>query len=260
MGYPVGSDDVALVTGGAHGLGAGVVRRLAGLGARVMVADIDEEAGQAVAEEVGGRFVRCDVGDYADNQAAVAAAVDQFDAVTIVSLNAGLSHGTGMGADFDPVDYRRVMAVNLDGVMFGAQAAIPALLASGGGDIVVTASIAGLIPTPLDVTYGANKSGAVGLVRALAPVLAPKGIRVNALCPGFADTAIIDSVRGMIAALGIETMSVETVIDGFMAVLASGRAGECWYVLPGSPATPFEFGQIPNLLDIYPDPTSVHSG
>lgn len=257
MERSVSSDHVALVTGGAHGIGAGIVRRLASLGARVIIADTDEETGSAVAKEVGGRFVRCDVGDFADNTAAVTAAIDQFGGLHIVSLNAGVSHGTGVGADFDPVDYRRVMAVNLDGLMFGAQAAIPALLASGGGEIVVTASIAGLIPTPLDATYGASKSGAVGLVRAMAPVLAPMGVRVNALCPGFADTAIVDSIRDMIASLGIETMSVETVVDGFMTILASDRTGECWHLLPGSPATPFEFGQIPHLRDIYPDPATV---
>lgn len=246
---------VALVTGGAHGIGAGIVRRLTSLGSRVVVADIDDEAGRRLADEVGGLFVHCNVSRFDDNQAAVSAAVETYGGLDVVALNAGVSFGAG--EEFDPAAYRRAMAINVDGVMYGAQSALPALAAHGGGDIVVSASIAGLVPTPLEPVYATNKSAVVGLVRALGPAWAARGVRVNALCPGFADTAIIDRARELIASRGIQILTVETVTAGFIAILAAGRTGECWYVLPGLPIEPFRFAEIPRLLSVYPDPSTV---
>ena len=106
-------------------------------------------------------------------------------------LNAGIATGTGLGEDFDLALYRRAMGANLDGVVFGINAVMPAMRARGGGSIVVTASLAGLAPVPMDPIYAANKHAVVGLVRSLGPALAGDGIRINAICPGFADTAII---------------------------------------------------------------------
>lgn len=248
---------VALVTGGAHGIGAGIVRRLASLGCNVVVADVDDGVGRELAEEVGGLFVHCNVSRFDDNKAAVAAALDAYGSLQIAALNAGVSFGAG--EEFDPVAYRRAMSINIDGVMFGAQAARPALSASRGGDIVVTASIAGLVPSPLEPVYAANKSAVVGLVRALGPAWASENVRVNALCPGFTDTAIIDRVREVIAERGIEVLTVESVADGFMAILTAGRTGECWYALPGLPVEPFQFAQVPHLLSVYPDPATVRA-
>lgn len=238
---------VALVTGGANGIGAALARRLAGLGARVVVADVATDAGMAVADEIQGRFVWCDVGRLADNEAAVAEAVHEFGGLDIVALNAGVTTGTFLGDGFDPDRYRRAMAVNLDGVVFGVQAALAALRERGGGDIVASASLAGLDPSPVDPLYSANKAAVVALVRALGRRFAGEGIRVNGLCPGFADTPLVDELRPMLASAGIPLLDASAVVDAFMAALTSGRSGECWYVQPGRPSEPFRFPGVPGI-------------
>ncbi|MBC6469736.1 SDR family NAD(P)-dependent oxidoreductase [Actinomadura alba] len=236
---------VALITGGANGIGAAVARRLAGLGARVVVADVDADRGSAVAGEVDGAFARCDVTEPADSVAAVATAVERFGGLDVAFLNAGVATGTPFGDDFDLGSYRRAMGINLDGVAFGVQAALPALRARGGGDIIATASMAGLTATPFDPVYGANKAAVVGLVRALGPVTATERIRVNALCPSFADTDILIPLKGELIRTGFPILAVDDVVDAFMGILTADGTGECWYVVPGRPAEPFRFRGVP---------------
>jgi len=237
---------VALVTGGANGIGRAAARRLAAGGAHVVVADVDRDGGQQVAGQVGGAFVLCDVRNIEDSQAAVAQAVNRFGGLDIAFLNAGVATTTfGLGADFDPAAYRRAMAINVDGVFFGVHAALPALTARGGGAIVLTASLAGLTAVPLDPVYCANKHAVVGLARALGPALAGHGIAVNALCPGFADTAINIGVHDVIAEARIPLLAVDDVVDAFMAILASGETGQAWYVQSGRPSEPFRFRNVP---------------
>ena len=236
---------VALVTGAAHGIGAGIARRLAGLGARVVLADVDTAAGSALAGELDGLFVPCDVSRAADSERAVAEAVRAFGGLDIAALNAGVTTGFGLGTDFEPDRYRRVMGVNLDGVVFGAHAARPALLARGGGDILATASLAALAPMPQDPVYSANKAAVVALVRALGPAWAEDGVRVNAICPGYADTDIITPFRSVLVSGNVPLLSVEDVVDAFLAVLAARRTGECWYIQPGRVAEPFRFPRVP---------------
>jgi NAD(P)-dependent dehydrogenase (short-subunit alcohol dehydrogenase family) len=236
---------VALVTGAAHGIGEGIARRLAGSGARVVLADVDTAAGSALAGELGGVFVPCDVGRFADNGHAIAEAVAAYGGLDIVALNAGVTTGFGLGDDFDPERYRRVMSINLDGVVYGAHAARPALLARGGGDIVATASLAALAPMPQEPVYAANKAGVVGLVRALGPAWSPYGIRVNALCPAYADTTIVDPFRQVLVDQGVALLDVADVVDAFVAIMSARRSGECWYVQPGRTAEPFRFPRVP---------------
>src|SRR5689334_3417752 len=159
----------AWVTGGASGIGAAVSRRLAEQGYRVLVTDVDEAGGRQVAAEIDGLFHRVDVREPADSLAAVEAAVTTFGGLDLAFLNAGVATGFALEDGFSPEAYRRVMSINLDGVVYGAHAAIPALKARGGGDIVATASLAGLTAVPFDPIYGANKAAVVGLVRALGP-------------------------------------------------------------------------------------------
>ena len=236
---------IVLITGGSRGIGAAVARRLAGDGARVVLADVDAEAGEALARELDGAFVRCDVRDPAASEAAVAAAVDRFGGLDVAFLNAGVAGGGGVGDDFDLAAYRRAMGVNLDGVFFGAHAALPALRARGGGDIVATASMAALTATPFDPVYGANKAAVVGLVRALGPACAPDGVRVNALCPSFADTDILTPLKGHLEETGFPILDVADVVEAFMRVLDSEGTGEAWYVVPGRPSEPFRFRGVP---------------
>ncbi|WP_395108181.1 SDR family oxidoreductase [Actinomadura sp. SCN-SB] len=246
-----GTGRTALITGGANGIGAAVARRLAAEGVRVVLADVDEERGAALAEELGGRFVRCDVREPADNQAAVATAVDAYGGLDVAFLNAGVSThlgetGGGIGEDgFDVGNYRRAMAINFDGVVYGMHAALPALRARGGGDIIATASMAALTATPFDPVYGANKAAVVGLVRALGPLHAPEGIRVNALCPSFADTAILGEMKGELEKSGFPILDVADVVTAFMAILDADGAGEAWFVVPGRESGPFRFRGVP---------------
>jgi NAD(P)-dependent dehydrogenase (short-subunit alcohol dehydrogenase family) len=235
---------VAWVTGGAQGFGAGVARRLASLGAQVVVSDINLDAGAAVAAEIGGVFAACDVSSLDDCQAAVAMAVEHFGRLDVTFLNAGIGTGCKVDDDFDLALYRRAMGVNLDGVVFGAHAAFGAMKANG-GDIVATASLAGLTGTGFDPIYGANKHGVVGLVRALGDDWPQHGIRVNALCPGFADTAIVDPLRELLSEGGIPLIPVDMVVDAFVSAATSGRSGECWYIQPGRAGEPFRFRGIP---------------
>jgi len=236
---------VALVTGASNGIGAAVSRRLAGLGVHVVCADVDDEAGAKVAADIGGLFVHCDVRELADNEAAVAAAVGRFGGLDLVHLNAGISTGFGIGDDFDLVRYRQAMAINLDGVVLGAHAALPALKARGGGAIVATSSMAGLVPVPLDPIYAANKHAVVGFVRSLGELLAPDHVRVNALCPSFAHTAIIRDIKPFLDDVSFPILEVETVVDTFMAIVAGDATGECWFVVPGRESQPFAFRRAP---------------
>jgi NAD(P)-dependent dehydrogenase (short-subunit alcohol dehydrogenase family) len=236
---------VALITGGSNGIGEGVARHLAAQGARVVIADIDVARGESVARELGGTFVKTDVADPAASTAAVAHAEDTFGGLHLAHLNAGVSSWCGMGDDFDPEAYRRSMAINLDGVVYGITAARPAIMRSGGGTIVATASMAGLVPTPFDPIYGANKHAVVGLVRALGPVYEPDGIGVHALCPSFAATNIIKGSEQSLIDMGFPILEVSDVVAAFQRILDSDTTGECWYVVAGRPSEPFTFRRAP---------------
>jgi NAD(P)-dependent dehydrogenase (short-subunit alcohol dehydrogenase family) len=239
------NDKVALITGGSNGIGEGVARHLADRGAHVVLADIDDARGKAVADELGGLFIRTDVADPASSTAAVAAAVEAYGGLHLAHLNAGVSSWCGMGEDFDPEAYRRSMAINLDGVVYGVAAARPAIKASGGGTIVATASMAGLVPAPFDPIYAANKHAVVGLMRSLGPSYAGDGIRVHALCPSFAHTNIIKGSEQALMDMGFPIIDVADVVDAFGRILDSDSTGECWFVVAGRESEPFQFRRAP---------------
>ena len=154
-----------------------------------------------------------------------------------------------MGDDFDPEAYRRSMSINLDGVVYGIAAARPAIKASGGGTIVATASMAGLVPAPFDPIYAANKHAVVGLARSLGQVYEPDGIAVHALCPSFAYTNIIKGSEQTLLDMGFPIIEVADVVARLPAhpglrqhrrvLVRRGRAGERALPLPprtGPPA------------------------
>jgi NAD(P)-dependent dehydrogenase (short-subunit alcohol dehydrogenase family) len=251
---------VAWITGGAGGFGAGVARRLAGLGASVAVSDIDTGNGEKVAAEVGGMFVPCDVTSYDANLAAVRQVLDHFGRLDIAFLNAGIATGTGVGDDFDLDRYRLAMGVNLDGVVFGLHAALAAM-AGRYGQIVATASLAGLTATAFDPIYGANKHAVVGLVRAAGAAYAPQGIHVNAICPGFADTNIVSpEAREALDSIGVPLLTVDRVVDAFLQAVTSEESGQCWYIQPGRPSEAFRFRNVPGPRDESGERVSDHAG
>ncbi|MGP0032803.1 MAG: SDR family oxidoreductase [Acidimicrobiales bacterium] len=236
---------VALITGASNGIGEGVARHVAEQGARVVVADIDDERGHALARELGGRFVHTDVSREGDSRAAVALAVEAFGGLHLAHLNAGVTTACGLGDDFDPEAYRKAMSINLDGVVYGIAAARPAIMASGGGTIVATASMAGLVGVPFDPIYAANKHAVVGLVRSLGDLFAAEGIGIHALCPSFAYTNIIKGSEQTLLDMGFPILEVHDVVEAFQRILESESTGECWYVIAGRPSEPFRFRHAP---------------
>ena len=238
-------DKVAIVTGGASGLGAATARALRAEGAQLVIADVDEDGGRAVAEELDGAFVRTDVSDLEANRAMVAFATETFGGVDLAYLNAGVASAMGVGEEFDLERYRRIMGINLDGVVFGTVAAVPALKARGGGAIVATASLAGLTGTPMDPLYSANKHGVVGLARSLGPSLALDGIRFNAVCPGYAESKIIHGFREHLIEAGLPIIPAEEVAETVMTLFTGDMTGECWFVQAGREAAAFNFRGIP---------------
>ncbi|MER5978443.1 SDR family NAD(P)-dependent oxidoreductase [Streptomyces sp. NPDC001857] len=236
---------VAVVTGGASGLGRATALTLAKAGARVVVADLDERGGREVADLAGGHFTSCDVSDPDANRALVDFALEQCGGIDIAVLNAGVATGCGLGDDFDLARYRRAMGANLDGVVFGTHAVLPALRARGGGSIVATASLAGLTAVPLDPLYAANKHAVVGLARSLGPALAPENVRFNAVCPGFAESRIIDPLRDMLSGQGLPIIPAEVVADTVLRIVSGDGTGECWFIQPGREPEPFRFRTVP---------------
>ncbi|WP_214366545.1 SDR family oxidoreductase [Pseudonocardia sp. H11422] len=233
----------ALVTGGASGIGAAAVRRLAAAGAVVGVADRDEQGARALAEEVGGLALPGDVTDPDTMAMAVDVAEDAFGRLNIVLLNAGITSGQSGVENLDLAGYRRIMGVNVDHVVFGLTAAVPALRRAGGGNIVATASLAGLLPMPGDALYTLTKHAVVGYVRSAAPTLAADGIRVNAICPGFADTPLIAHAKTQFGDFPL--LTADDVADAVEAILERGEPGECWFVQPGREPAPYGFRGVP---------------
>lgn len=186
------SDKVVVITGAGHGLGREASRLFASEGAKIVATDIVDTHVKSVAEQInadGGNAVhaRADVTDSDDMTSAVQLAVDTFGRLDVMYCNAGIPEvgfGTVSFVDTTLESFSKVVAVNLTGVFLGAQAAARQFLAQGGGGtIVVTTSAAGLVAYPGFRSYVAAKSGANGLVKALAVELGAHGIRVNALCP-----------------------------------------------------------------------------
>lgn len=234
---------VALVTGGASGIGAAVVRRLAGRGAMVSVVDVDGSAARRLAGEVGGRAAAVDVTDLDALASVIRDTAAQAGRLDIVHLNAGVDGGQRGISDLDVKRYRLTVGVNLDHVVAGTCVAVEQLRGTGGGTIVATASLAGLVEMPLDPIYTATKHAVVGYVRSAGVVLADEGIRLCALCPGFADTPLIAHTRARLGEFPL--LTAEEVADGFEALLASAQPGQVWFVQPGRPAAPYRFRGVP---------------
>lgn len=196
---------VALVTGAAAGIGLATARALSACGASVMLADLPGSDGAEQARLLGAAglkvaFVPVDVADPVSVQAMVRATRERFGRLDIAVNNAGISGSDGSGvrratADVLPETWRRVMAVNLDGVFHCMQAEIPLMLEGGGGSIVNLASILGSVGFAHSAAYTASKHAVVGLTRVAALEYSARGIRVNAIGPGFIETAMTAPIR-----------------------------------------------------------------
>lgn len=176
-------DRVAIVTGGAQGIGAACARRFAREQAQVVIADVLDEPGQALAHELGAGYVHCDVGDKAQVDALVAEAMRRHGRIDVLINNAGIFRA----ADFlqaSEADFDAVLRVNLKGAFLAGQAAARVMAAAGRGSIVNMSSVNSVLAIADIASYNASKGGLNQLTRAMALALADRGVRVNAVGPG----------------------------------------------------------------------------
>jgi NAD(P)-dependent dehydrogenase (short-subunit alcohol dehydrogenase family) len=207
----------ALVTGGRSGIGAAIV---AALGKNEDVTVLDLADGHDVAEPATWRALE-----------------GPFDAAF---LNAGVTTGEPDVAALGDDQYRRIMRVNVDGVVLGVRE-LAARLMPNGGSIVATASLAGLVGAPLDPVYAATKHAVVGFVRSVAPQLEARGIRINALCPAFTDTPlVVEEVRGALPPL----IDPSFVAEAALRALHDEETGRAW-VVQLNRIEPFRYPGVP---------------
>jgi NAD(P)-dependent dehydrogenase (short-subunit alcohol dehydrogenase family) len=177
-------DRVVIVTGGAQGIGAACARRFAREGARVVIADLAREPGEALAHELGGGFIACDVGDKAQVDALVAQVRDEAGRIDVLVNNAGIFKAADF-LDISEADFDAVLRVNLKGAFLMAQAVARAMVEDGvRGSIVHMSSVNGVMAIPSIASYNVSKGGINQLTRVMALALADHGIRVNAVAPG----------------------------------------------------------------------------
>ena len=186
----------AIITGAASGFGAGIARRFAAEGARVMVADLNGAAAHEVAQEIGGIACEVDVSRDASVKAMAQAAQDAWGKIDILVNNAGTTHLPKPMEEVTEEEFDRVLAVNAKSVYLGARHIVPLMKAAGSGAILNVASTAGVSPRPNLSWYNASKGWMITATRAMAVELAPMGIRVNAINPVAGETPLLKSFMG----------------------------------------------------------------
>jgi len=209
------------VTGSAGGIGSAIVARLRTEGFEVE--ELDLATGFDVADPD---------------------AWERVGPVDLACLNAGVLTGSSDIAELTDEQYRRALAVNVDGVVLGVRRL--ARVMQPGSAIVGTASLAGLTPIPDDPIYGLTKHAVVGFVRSVAPQLLERGIRVQVVCPGWADTALMDDAfKDELVEQGYRLLRPEDVVEGVWAAYRSAEAGEAWIVQPGREPLVYGFRGVP---------------
>jgi NAD(P)-dependent dehydrogenase (short-subunit alcohol dehydrogenase family) len=236
------SGKTAVVTGAASGIGRATAKALADAGATVTLLDVNDELGASAAEAAGGTYVHLDV-SRPDEWRALFASFDRLD---LLHLNAGI-YDTAL-ADITSISdarYRAYLGVNVDGVFFGLREAIP-LLEQTQGSVVVTSSMAGIMPLPANPLYALTKWSLIGLVRSIHGELERRGIRINALCPGAVATPLMgDDPHGWFQEKGIVAFEPEVLAATVVDLLASDRSGEAVLHRPPWPPEAFEFARLP---------------
>ena len=208
--------ETAVVTGAAGGIGRALVELLESEGTEVRGLDV------------------VDGFDVADS-----ATWEGVEPADLVCLNAGVL----AGGDGSLEDYRRILAVNVDGVVFGVQALAPRM--AEGSAFVVTASLAGLIPMESDPLYVLTKHAVVGYARSMAPLLEPRGIRINLVCPGIVRTPMTEDAQPTLDAAGFPLMEPEQIAAAILAAGRSEETGQAWVCQPGRDPLKFKFPNVP---------------
>jgi meso-butanediol dehydrogenase/(S,S)-butanediol dehydrogenase/diacetyl reductase len=221
---------VALVTGGASGIGRGIAETLARHGADVVVADLDGARARAVAGEIGARAAAVDVTD----EGSVAALVAGVGTVDVLVNNAGVSKSVPF-VDLDEREWNRVFDVNVKGVFLACRAVVPQMIERGAGKIINVASMVGKEAIPLFVHYSASKFAVIGLTQGLAKELAEHDINVNAVCPGVVRTPLWEPLLDQLSAT--KGVSREEAFGEFIAGIPLAR-----------PQTPEDIGEVVAFL------------
>ncbi len=203
-------DKVALITGAASGIGKATAHVFARNGAKLVIADFDEELGMATVEELRhagaeAEFVKVNVSNLYDVQQMVDAAVKRFSRIDVLVNNAGIVRD-GLLTKLDPAQWDQVVAVNLTGVFYCTQAVARVMVPQGQGVILNAASVVGLYGNIGQTNYVATKSGVIGMTKTWAKELGPKGIRVNAVAPGFIMTGMTEQMPAKV----LDTMKEKT--------------------------------------------------
>jgi 3alpha(or 20beta)-hydroxysteroid dehydrogenase len=216
---------VALITGGARGMGASHARLLVAEGAKVVIGDILDDEGKALAEQLGpaARYVHLDVTDEAQWHAAVATAIHEFAGLTVLVNNAGIV-ALGKIGKFDMSQWHKVIDVNLTGTFLGMQAVVDAMKAAGGGSIINVSSIEGLRGAPMVHPYVASKWAVRGLSKSAALELAPHNIRVNSLHPGFIRTPMTQHLPEDMVTIPLGRPAESHEVSTFVVFLASDES------------------------------------
>lgn len=218
-------DKVVLISGGARNIGGTSARKLVAEGARVVIGDLLDEEGQALAEELGAaaRYVHLDVTSEEEWQAAVEFTVAEFGKLNVLFNNAGIFNG-GQLQRYKAEQWQQMLDVNLTGAFFGAKASADAIIAAGGGSIINTSSIEGLRGTPWAHGYVASKWGLTGLTKSLAMELAPHGIRVNSIHPGRISTPATDQMPENLIPIPLGRPGLPDEVATFVVFLASDES------------------------------------
>lgn len=229
---------VAVVTGGAAGIGRAMCRRFAAEGASVVVADVDAPGAAAVAQEIGGLAVPGDMSVEADVKALVDATLLSLDRLDLFCANAGILWGTRpddpagiIGADAPDEAWERIWRVNVMAHVYAARAVVPRMLAQGGGHILVTASAAGLLTLLGNAPYSVTKHAAVALAEWLAITYGDQGLRVSCLCPQLVRTEMLAGATAATAELGLTHLDVLEP-DDVAATVVEGLRREQFLILP----------------------------
>ncbi len=240
---------VVIITGAASGIGRAAVDVFAAAGARIVAMDLDDERAAEPATAVGGVAVGGDVSDPATWERAIAAA-DDLGGIDVAYLNAGLYGFTGPIDELPLELYDATVSANIGGVVLGARAVVPAMRTKGGGAIVATASVAGIVAFPPNPLYTLTKYAVTGFVQAVAPTLAGDRISFDAVCPGIVDTPMTEGALGGMdpSALGIALISPERIAETALELATTDGTGRCVAVLADTEPITWRFPEWRDLL------------
>lgn len=225
---------VAIISGASSGIGKATAELFAREGAKVVASDIDEDKGREVVNQINGNngdafFIKADASNPEEQEALVKGAQDKYGALHIAFNNAGIVGPVGPVADISIEEWDKVMRVNLSALFYGMHYQIPAIIQSGGGNIVNTASIMGQVAAANQAGYNATKHGVVGLTKTAALEYSDKKVRINAIGPGYVDTPLLDflndeEMKRLVGLHPIGRLGKAEEIAELVAWLASDKA------------------------------------